>query len=59
LKIVQFLVIKANVNPNVTDRWGNTPVDEARKGGFAEIVTYLQYAIFVVCMNQSLMVGVS
>eukprot|EP00931_Biecheleriopsis_adriatica_P088211 TRINITY_DN62583_c0_g1_i1.p1 TRINITY_DN62583_c0_g1~~TRINITY_DN62583_c0_g1_i1.p1 ORF type:complete len:594 (+),score=146.46 TRINITY_DN62583_c0_g1_i1:120-1901(+) len=29
-------------NPNVVDRWGGTPLDDARRAGHAEVVQYLE-----------------
>ena len=39
---VQFLLEKCAVEPSPTDRWGQTPLDEARNFGHNAIVQYLE-----------------
>lgn len=42
---VRVLVEEGRANVAVQDRWGNTPLDEARRVGAALVVTYLEQAL--------------
>jgi hypothetical protein len=42
---VRVLVEEGRANPAVQDRWGNTPLDEARRVGAALVVSYLEQAL--------------
>lgn len=41
LAIVQYL-IERGVPPRPVDRWGNTPLDDAHRGNFPQVVNYLE-----------------
>ncbi|XP_036447820.1 glutaminase kidney isoform, mitochondrial isoform X2 [Colossoma macropomum] len=42
IEVVRFLLEACKVNPVPKDRWGNTPLDEARHFGHHEVLTLLQ-----------------
>jgi len=42
IECVKFLINVAKVNCHVVDRWGHTPIDEARKFGHEEVVTLME-----------------
>jgi len=42
ISIAEFLIDAGLKNVNPIDRWGNTPLDDARRGGFDNLVTYLK-----------------
>jgi len=42
ISIAEFLIDAGLKNVNPVDRWGNTPLDDARRGGFDNLVTYLK-----------------
>ena len=42
LEAAKFLVDRCEVNINVKDRWGHTPLDGAREAGFEDVCEYLQ-----------------
>ena len=44
LEICKFLIEKCSVRADPKDRWGNTPLDEARRFNHAEVVEYLERA---------------
>ncbi|KAL4435944.1 hypothetical protein ABPG77_000706 [Micractinium sp. CCAP 211/92] len=44
LPAVELLVNAGHANPFVRDRWGNTPLDEARRVGAAPVVAFLERA---------------
>ena len=41
--MVEFLV-KQGVDPEVRDRWGQTPLDDARRGNHPTLVSFLERA---------------
>ena len=41
LDIVKYLVGEKGVNIKVKDRWGNTPLSEAKKADNTEIINFL------------------
>lgn len=40
--MVEFLCDAGLKDISPVDRWGNTPLDDARRGGFENLVTYLK-----------------
>lgn len=42
LKVVEYLLKNGVKNLNPMDRWGNTPLDDATRGGFADIIQMLR-----------------
>nr|XP_055070898.1 glutaminase kidney isoform, mitochondrial isoform X2 [Misgurnus anguillicaudatus] len=42
MEVVRFLLEACKVNPGPKDRWGNTPIEEARHFGHHDVVTLLQ-----------------
>lgn len=42
MEVVRFLLEGCKVNPGPKDRWGNTPIEEARHFGHHDVVTLLQ-----------------
>lgn len=42
INIVEFLLNNGVKNLNPTDRWGNTPLDDAIRGGFSDIEQLLK-----------------
>lgn len=42
MDVVKFLIDKCHVNVNPVDRWENTPLDDAYKYGYTQIVSILQ-----------------
>ena len=42
IECVKFLINVAKVNCHVADRWGHTPIDEARKFGHEEVVKLME-----------------
>ena len=41
IAIAEFLIDAGLKDINPVDRWGNSPIDDARRGGFDNLVTYL------------------
>lgn len=42
VECVEFLLELCNVDHNIKDRWGNTPLDEATNFGHAPVIELLQ-----------------
>ena len=42
IQIVEFLIDNGLQNFSPLDRWGNTPLDDARRGNHSAVVEYLQ-----------------
>jgi hypothetical protein len=42
LEVVQFLILEAKVEPNPIDRFGGTPLDDARRHGYMHVVEFLR-----------------
>lgn len=42
MEVVRFLLEACKVNPGPKDRWGNTPIDEAKHFGHHDVLTLLQ-----------------
>ena len=42
IECVKFLINMAKVNCHEADRWGHTPIDEARKFGHEEVVKLME-----------------
>eukprot|EP00933_Yihiella_yeosuensis_P043272 TRINITY_DN38014_c0_g2_i1.p1 TRINITY_DN38014_c0_g2~~TRINITY_DN38014_c0_g2_i1.p1 ORF type:complete len:507 (+),score=131.70 TRINITY_DN38014_c0_g2_i1:130-1650(+) len=42
LPVLKCLFDELDANPNVVDRWGGTPLNDARGAGHAEVVAYLE-----------------
>lgn len=42
IEVVRFLLEACKVNPGPKDRWGNTPIDEARQFGHHDVLSLLQ-----------------